>query len=289
MPPQPRAGGAGAAFKWGGSFGAVVGAVNLIQVLVGVAAVNTNLGAINSYQSSQEFQAYEQCVAAGGNTSGCPMPVANDGIAAALTSFYGSCFFIFLLTLVVYALAATFAARATGRRGPGIWAALIAATLGTVLYFIAGVVAIASTGRTGLFAGLGPLLDTDSGTWSVVLIFYTVIADTIGLLMSLGAAALVGLLGTAIGLRGTRPTGYAPPPFAPPYPPPGAPSAYGAPPPFAPYASPYAPAGAMPAPPAPPPVAPAPPAPDYSLPAQYPPLPSDYETPPHQEGNTGHS
>lgn len=279
MAQQPRSGGAAAAFKWGAIFGAVAGLINLVQVVVGVVAVNANLGAINSYQSSQEFQAYTQCIQSSGSTSACSTPTPNNGLLSVFSSFYGSCCAIFLLTLIIYFLAARFAARQAERRGPGIWAAILAAVIGSVLYFICGVIAISATGRTGLIFGLGPISPgLANGDWTVILVIYTIIGDAVGLLVAAGAAALLGLGGAAVGLRGVTPATPSMPPGMPPpssLPPP---AHYGPPPVYSPYAQPGMP-GAMPSPQAPP-------APDYTLPAQYPPLPSHYESPPSNQGTT---
>lgn len=285
MAHQPKSGGAAAAFKWGAIFGAVAGVVNLVQVLVGVAVVNANLAAISGYQSSQDFQAYEQCIQSSGSSSACPTPTPNDGMIAVFYSFYGSCCAIFLLTFVAYLLAARFAAREAERRGPGIWAAVIAAALGSLLYIIFGVVAISTTGRSGLFFGLGPLVPgISTGEWTSVLVRLNVVADVVGLLVAMGAAALLGLGGAALGMRGVTPA--MPPGMPPPVPMPmPGPAPYGPPPIYSPYGPPGMPGampGAMPLNQAPAP----PPAPDYTLPAQYPPLPSHYESPPGNQGNT---
>ncbi len=291
-PPPPRTGGAAAAFKWGAIFGVVAGVVNLIQVLISAGVVNANVGSIDSYENSPGFQAYLQCVQ-GGNTN-CQPPTGDvTGFQSVVLSFFGSCCAIFLLTLVVYLFAARFAAKEAGRRGPGIWAAVIAATVGSILYIVFGIIAINLTGRSALLGGLGPFSPViDSATWAGALTRATLVVDGLGLLVTAGAAALMGLGGAALGLRGLPPAGYPLPPFGQPGMPPFGPMAspYGPPLPM------YGPPGAMPG------TSPgmpyggqpgAAPPPDFTLPAQYPPLPSHYETPPSGgapgEGSSGPS
>lgn len=275
LPPlPPRRGGASAAFKWGAIFGAVAGVVNLVQVLVSAAVVNGNLSAADSYGNL--FLAYEQCLNGGGSSANCQTPPASNGVVAIAGAFYGSCFVLFLLTLVIYLFAARFASKETARRGPGVWAAVIAAVVGSILYAICGVIAAAITGRSALLLGMGAQsLQISSGSWGWALTQATIIIDGIAMLVTAGIAALMGLGGAALGMRGLPPPGYPgymmPPPGVPPF----APPPYGAPPMYAPFPPPGAMPGAGP-PSARPDAAPAP---DYTLPAQYPPLPSQYETP----------
>jgi hypothetical protein len=241
------------------------GVLNALQIVIGVVVVNANLASIDGFESSPEFITYMNCSRSSGGSSGCTPPsTGTDGLGVVLLAFYGTCFVIFLLTLVIYLFAARAAARETGRRGAGIGAAIIAATAGSLLYLVAGVVAVVATGRTGLVFGLGPFAGVDSATWTQSLIILTVIADVVGLLFAVGIGALMGLWGAALGTRHVALPGYPPPML----------SGYPAAPP--PYARPMLPPTRGPGMGEAPSYAP----PEGAAQVPYPPLPSHYEQQP---------
>lgn len=239
---QSPPGSAGISFKYGLIFGLVAAAPNLLQVLSGVAAVGANQSAIAAYQV--DFKKYQSCIMAGGTSATCTAPQANGGIAAIFLATYGTCCLAFVATLVLYLFAGRVAARVARRRGPGIWAAIIAAVAGSLLYTIASLVAVAITGRSALAFGL-PAASTPG------IVGFTLISDVVGMAVAAGGAALMGWWGASLGAPRPQvgwnappvPGAYGPMPPYPPYPP--APGAY------APGYPPYPPAAYPPVPPSP--------------------------------------
>lgn len=256
MPPpadfHSQPGGLGTSLKYGVIFGLLAAVPDLLQVVIGTVAVRANESAIAAYQG--DYKRYQDCIQAGGSAATCTSPPANVGIVSVFLAGYGTCCLAFLITLVLYLFAGRAAARAAGRRGPGIWAALVAALAGSLLYIIFSTVAAATTGRSALAFGLSTA--STAGT-----IAFSATAGIVGLLVAVGCAALLGWWGAALGAPRV-PAGWNAPPMAgaygsmPPYPaylphppiPGGAPAPGAYPPPGFP---PYPLAGYPPYPPAP--------------------------------------
>lgn len=275
-----------AALQWGAIFGLVAAVPAVGQVLLGLAAVAANQDGLSAYQSA--VSGYQDCLRQAPDPSVCSPPPPGSSILAVLVTFYGTCLFAFLLTLVIYFFAGRQGAHAAGRRGPGIWAAVIAAAIGSIAYLIAGIIAVQVTGRSPLVFGITAPDSVAPGAWAATLTRATVAVDAIALLLTLGIAALVGLWGAAVG----APHPPTPPvsamwPAGPYGAPPGAIPPYGGfPPGYAPY-GPYGPGGPYaPYPPSPPYLPPPPGAPPYG---PYPPagMPPAHPVHPPHPGHPG--
>ncbi len=180
------------AVGFGALYGLVGGLLGALQVLGAALAISLNQQEIVRYQD--QYAAYRDCLQTNPTPALCQPPTSG---ALTVTSiwllFLGTCLAAFVLSQIAYGLAGRDAAARTHSRSTGVVAAVIAATVGWLLYLVASVASVLA--QASPFTMTAPPLGVDPAALHLGAAIGYAIADALALLPTLGIASAVGLIG----------------------------------------------------------------------------------------------
>lgn len=187
------------ALGYGLVYGLVGGLLGALQVLGVALAIALNQQQIMRYQD--QYVAYQQCLRTNPTPALCQSPTNGVlTVSAIWLLFLGACLTTFVLSQIAYALAARSTAVRTVSRSAGFVAALIAGTVGWLLYLTASVASVFAQASPLTMTAPPPGVDTSALHLGAAI--GNALVDALTLLPTLAVAGVAGLIAVVRVVRG---------------------------------------------------------------------------------------